>query len=185
MVMDDVRAEPGPAAGDRGRGVDGGVAGVDGVVEVDVAANTPVTFSVLYEAEFLPLVRLATLLTGRVEVARDIVQDAFVRLHVKWATVRNPPAYVRRSVVNGCRSFHRREGRRRGRAVAGEPAVGLDVDHTFSTLAALSPKQRAMVVLKYYEGRSEREIAEIVRCRPGSVGPTLQRALATLRGVQT
>jgi DNA-directed RNA polymerase specialized sigma24 family protein len=146
--------------------------------------GTPVTFSELYTAEFLPLVRLATLLTGRPDAARDIVQDAFVQLHVKWMTVRNPPAYVRRSVVNGCNSHHRREHRRRdGEQVDG--SIELDVDHTLATLAALKPKPRAMVVLKFYEGRTEHEIAEIVGCRPGSVGPTIQRSLASLRTLQS
>jgi RNA polymerase sigma factor (sigma-70 family) len=145
---------------------------------------TPLTFSELYEAEFLPLVRLATLLTGHPDAARDIVQDAFVQLHVRWTTVRNPPAYVRRSVVNGCNSHHRREHRRRGGEQV-DASVELDVDHTLATLAALKPKPRAIVVLKYYEGRTEHEIAEIVGCRPGSVGPTLQRALDTLRALQS
>ncbi|MDJ0767753.1 MAG: sigma-70 family RNA polymerase sigma factor [Ilumatobacter sp.] len=154
-------------------------------IEVESTRATPVTFSELYEHDFLPLVRLATLMTSRVEVARDIVQDAFVKLHVKWATVRNPAAYVRRSVVNGCRSYHRREMRWRGRKQSDEPTATLDVDDTLSTLSALTPKQRAIIVLKFYEGCNEHEIAEIVGCRPGSVGPTVQRALTRLREVQT
>jgi RNA polymerase sigma factor (sigma-70 family) len=153
------------------------------VFAVDVDATTPETFSELYEREFLPLVKLATLLTSRTEVARDIVQDAFVKLHVKWATVRNPAGYVRRSVVNGCRSYHRHEGRRKGRPVD-EPATELGIDHTWATLAGLNHKQRAMIVLKFYEERTEHEIAEIMGCRPGSVGPTVQRALAKLRAAQ-
>lgn len=153
-------------------------------IEIESLAATPETFSDLYDREFMSLVRLATLMTSRVEVARDIVQDAFVKLHVKWATVRNPAAYVRRSVVNGCRSYHRREGRRKGRRTA-EETTSLDVDHTLATLESLNHKQRAMVVLKFYEERTEHEIAEIMGCRPGSVGPTVQRALATLREVQS
>ncbi|HWL42787.1 MAG TPA: sigma-70 family RNA polymerase sigma factor [Ilumatobacter sp.] len=149
---------------------------------------TPATFAELYTTEFGRLVRLATLLTGRTEVARDVVQDAFVKLHVKWASVRNPSAYVQRSVVNGCRSHHRRAARQavRERTVAaGSDVAGLlDVDHTFATLAALSHRERAVIVLKFYEQRSEAEIAELVGCRPGSVGPTVQRALVKLRGLQ-
>jgi RNA polymerase sigma factor (sigma-70 family) len=153
-------------------------------VQIDVTSSTPITFSELYGEQFLPLVKLATLLTGRVDVARDVVQDAFVRLHVKWSTVRNPLAYVRRSVVNGCASQHRHDARRRGRSLD-EPTASLEVDHTLTTLDVLNAKQRAIVVLKFYEGRSEREIADIVGCRPGSVGPTLRRALDKLRDVQT
>jgi RNA polymerase sigma factor (sigma-70 family) len=170
MVMDEIEMRAGPSAVE---------------IEVEALATTPETFSDLYDREFLPLVRLATLLTSRVEVARDIVQDAFVRLHVKWSTVDDPPAYVRRSVVNGCRSYHRREYRRMGRRSAGEPTAALEVDHTLATLESLNPKQRAMIVLKFYEERTEHEIAEVMGCRPGSVGPTVQRALAKLREVQS
>lgn len=181
MVMDDIRAQPPARAGDDAEPA----TGVD--VRLESAAGSPISFADLYAVEFVPMVRLATLLVSRQDVARDIVQDAFVGLHVRWAGVRDPHAYLRRSVVNGCRSHHRREARRRRRAAtvaAGEPSAELDVDHTLTTLDTLPPKQRAIVVLKFYEGRSEREIADIVGCRPGSVGPTLQRALITLRAEQ-
>jgi RNA polymerase sigma factor (sigma-70 family) len=157
-----------------------------GDIELDVAGSTPLTFSELYDAEFLALVRLATLLTGRVEVARDVVQDAFVKLHVRWSTVRDPLPYVRRSVVNGCHSYHRRRVRRGDVPLDGHDRVSaLDVDHTLATLALLTPNERACVVLKYYEDRTEREIADLVGCRPGSVGPTVHRALAKLREAQS
>jgi RNA polymerase sigma factor (sigma-70 family) len=154
-------------------------------IEIEVAASsaTPVTFTELYTREFVPLVRLATLLTGRVELARDIVQDAFVKLHVKWPGVRDPSAYVRRSVVNGCRSYHRWERRRRGRPTPDEPSVDLAVDHTLAALERLPHKQRAALVMKFYEGRTEREIADALGCRPGSVGPMVGRALERMRVV--
>lgn len=156
-----------------------------GEIELEIDRATPVTFSELYEAQFLPLVRLATLLTGRAEVARDVVQESFVKLHVRWSSVREPLPYVRRSVLNGCHSFHRRR-LRRGDVPLGshDRAVVLDHDDTLATLAVLSPKERACVVLKYYEDRTEQEIADLVGCRPGSVGPTVHRALAKLRDAQ-
>ena len=154
-------------------------------IEIEFESATPVTFSELYSLEFVPLVRLATLMTGNAEAARDIVQDAFVKLHVKWSAVHHPPAYVRRSVVNGCKSYHRRAGRRRRDDSLAEQAANLEIDHTLATLDTLNHRQRAIVILKYYEGRSEAEIADIVGCRPGSVGPTLQRALTKLRELQS
>jgi DNA-directed RNA polymerase specialized sigma24 family protein len=106
------------------------------------AAASPVSFADLYTAEFARLVRLATLLTGRPDAARDVVQDAFVKLHLKWAGVRDPAAYVRRSVVNGSRSHHRRAAREAARAervaTGTDSVAGLGVDHTIATLAALS-----------------------------------------------
>ena len=65
-------------------------------LEVEASSESSVTFTELYAREFQPLVRLATLMTGRVEIARDVVQEAFVKLHVKWPGVRDPAAYVRR-----------------------------------------------------------------------------------------
>jgi len=150
-------------------------------LEVEASSASSVTFTELYAREFQPLVRLATLMTGRVEIARDVVQEAFVKLHVKWPGVRDPAAYVRRSVVNGCRSHHRWERRRRGRTAAGEPSVDLAVDHTLAALERLPHRQRAALVMKFYEGRTEREIAEALGCRPGSVGPMVQRALERMR----
>ncbi len=160
-------------------------------LELVTSSQTPITFAQLYAAEFVPLVRLAALLVGRGEPARDIVQDAFVRLHVRWHSVRDPSAYVRRSIVNGAASHHRRRGRRATTSVAdveqtiaaaGRPLpTTTDYDHTLATLSVLTPRQRAVVVLKFYEQRTEDEIAELVGCRPGSVGPTLQRALDRLR----
>jgi DNA-directed RNA polymerase specialized sigma24 family protein len=154
---------------------------IDIELEVEASSESPVTFTELYTREFQPLVRLATLMTGRVEIARDVVQEAFVKLHVKWPGVRDPGAYVRRSVVNGCRSHHRWERRRRGRPAAGEPSVDLAVDHTLAALDRLPHRQRAALVMKFYEGRTEREIADALGCRPGSVGPMVQRALERMR----
>jgi DNA-directed RNA polymerase specialized sigma24 family protein len=150
-------------------------------VEVETDAASPVTFAELYGREFAPLVRLATLLVGRPEVARDVVQDSFVRLHVKWPTVRDPLAYVRRSVVNGCRSQRRWERRRHVHDDLLDGSADLGVDLTLAALQTLPHKARAAVVMKFYEGRTEREIADVLGCRPGSVGPMVHRALLTLR----
>lgn len=78
-----------------------------------IATGAPI-FEDLYEEQFLPMVKFAALMTGNVEVARDIVQDSFVKLHVKWVGVEHPKAYLRTSVVNACRSRARWERRRRG-----------------------------------------------------------------------
>ena len=139
------------------------------------------SFEDVYSSHFVPMVRLATLLCGRVEVARDIVQDAFVALHVKWAGVDHPVAYLRRSVVNGCRTQARWERRRRGRPTTEEPTVEADVAELHDVLGRLPHRQRAAVVLRYYEGRTEAEIAAILRCRPGSVGPLISRGLKAMR----
>lgn len=160
----------------------------DEPLEIEILdPGTPVDaregFSALYEREFLAMVRLATLLTGRPETARDVVQDAFVKLHVAWPRVREPGAYLRRSVVNGCRSVGRWESRRRGRTLRDEPAVADEVRELDDALLSLPHRQRAALVLRFYEGRTEHEIADLLGCRPGSVGPLIHRGLARLREV--
>ena len=67
----------------------------------------PSSFDDLYRQEQPELVRLAALLVGSPEVAADLVQDCFVRLHPRWTTVTDHRAYLRRSVVNACHSHHR------------------------------------------------------------------------------
>jgi RNA polymerase sigma factor (sigma-70 family) len=153
-------------------------------VVLDDAVPRP-SFEDLYADQFLPMVRLATLMCGRTEVARDIVQDSFVKLHLKWVGVEHPKAYLRRSVVNGCRSQARWERRRRGRPTESEPSVEQPPDELFDVLASLPHRQRAAIVLKYYEQRTEAEIAEILGCRPGTVGSLVSRGLTSMRGVLT
>ena len=81
-----------------------------------LAAVAPVGFVSLYRERHAEMVRVATLLVGSPEIAQDLVQDCFVRLHRHWSTVREPVSYLRRSVVNACRSHHRRAQRERAHA---------------------------------------------------------------------
>ncbi|HQV57078.1 MAG TPA: SigE family RNA polymerase sigma factor [Ilumatobacteraceae bacterium] len=150
----------------------------------NVVAPVP-SFEALYASHFVEMVRLATLLVGQPEAARDIVQDAFVAMHPKWFALDHPAAYLRTSVVNRSRSFHRKQRSRRAaieRQQAGlQTTSELAVDHTIEALAVLPYRQRAAIVLRFYEQRSEAEIATALGCRPGTVGPLISRGLARLR----
>jgi RNA polymerase sigma factor (sigma-70 family) len=124
----------------------------------------------LFRTQYGAAVRLAYLLTGSRAVAEDLVQDSFVRLHGHWEQVEHPAAYLRTSVVNASRAHHRRARRERAHfpdlvvdAVSPETPMILDA------LAALPYKQRAALVLRYYEDRPEREIADALHCRPATV----------------
>ena len=77
------------------------------VPTVLLAGGSTVTFGDFYADHYRELVRLATLLSGSVDNAPDLVQDCFVRLHGRWASVREPLPYIRRSVVHACASHHR------------------------------------------------------------------------------
>jgi len=157
------------------------------VIERGDAGRAMHDFASFYDDQFLSMVRLATMTIGQPDVARDIVQDAFVGLHDRWSVVEFPKAYVRRSVINGCRSRARRERIRRPLTRntpgldPGDRPVEQVVDEMTDVLAALSVRERAAIILKFYEQRSEAEIAEMIGCRPGSVGPMVSRALAKLR----
>ena len=142
------------------------------------------TFADVYRATFSDMVRLAFLLTSSPETAHDLVQDSFVRLHGKFDHVDEPRAYLRRTVVNACLSYHRRQRLHVRHAAAAQPeATELGADEMTDALAALPYRQRTAIVLRFWHGSSEAEIAAALGCRPGTVGSLIHRALAELRKV--
>lgn len=159
----------------------------------EVTAPTGSTFETFYRIENPLQVRRAALLLGGDEAAaNDVVHDAFLALYQRWGTVADPGPYLNRSVLNACRDRARRDRRWRDvvpRLAAGSPGEGgaggsgADGDHEilWDVIGALPFNQRAVVVLRFYEGRTEAEIAAALGCKPGSVGPWLHRALTTMR----
>jgi RNA polymerase sigma factor (sigma-70 family) len=151
-------------------------------IEVERAAD-PLTFDVVFDQESASLVRLATLLTGSFAVAEEVVQEAFVGLLRKWTAVDTPAVYLRTAVLNGCRSHGRRLAVARRHAPRLEPAVAIDgePDVMRDAVARLPHRQRAAVILRYWLDLSERDIADHLGCRPGTVKSLLSRALDSLR----
>jgi RNA polymerase sigma-70 factor (sigma-E family) len=142
------------------------------------------SFLELYEECFASMVRLAVVLTGSEFAAEDLVHDAFIRVHSRWVHVRDPHAYLRRSVVNACRSAGRRAKRERAVASSSAPVVAsLDANEMFDALSRLPYRQRVALVLQFYEGLSHAEIAEMLGCREGTVASLVHRGLAQLRRV--
>lgn len=143
-------------------------------------------FADLYVSQHERLMRLAFVLTGSREVAEDVVQDSFVRLYRHWLSAERPEQYVRQIVVNGCRSHHRRTGRQRDKMAklyvldATTDRQGVELS---DVLLELPYRQRAAIVLRFYSDLSEVEIAEVLGCRPGTVGSLIHRGLARLRMV--
>jgi len=144
-----------------------------------------------FTATRLPaLLRYATLLSGDRDEGHDIVQDVLTRALVRWSrigAIEEPYAYVRTMITNHFLSLRRR---RRLWTVPlrdsddhvqpPDPEPG-DSGTLWQMLAALPRQQRAVLVLRYYEGLSDDEIAEVLGCRPGTVRGYASRALATLR----
>jgi RNA polymerase sigma-70 factor (sigma-E family) len=159
---------------------------VKAVAEPAGNATEPYTapsFEALYADEVDAMARLAFLMVGSTDQAEELVHDAFARLYERWDRVDNPGGYLRTCVVNGCKDRLRHRSVERRHPV-GDPASGHDeVDELADVLATLPYRQRAAVVLRYYEDRSEADIAELLGVRPGTVKSLLHRGLARLREV--
>jgi RNA polymerase sigma-70 factor (sigma-E family) len=137
------------------------------------------------------LMRFATVLTCQAWLAEDIVSDVLGRAFERWdriSAMAEPHAYVRRMVVNEYLSWRRRLARTSPRAeVLPDVPVGDGADDRaqrdamIRRLARLPRRQRAAVVLRYYAGLPDAEIAAELGCRVTTVRSQISRALATLR----
>ncbi len=146
---------------------------------------TAICFEDVYRTDYARMVRVAAMLTGSSAAAEDVVQDAFVGLYRHFDRVDDPAGYLYRSVVNGCGSRHRHKGvvrRLRLLTVVPEAATS-DVDGTWSLLATLTPRRRAVVVLRFYADMPLADIGRALGCPVGTVKSLLHRALADLKEV--
>jgi|tagenome__1003787_1003787.scaffolds.fasta_scaffold19276423_1 DNA-directed RNA polymerase specialized sigma24 family protein len=143
------------------------------------------TFEELYRTSRADATRLAWLLTHDAVIAEDVAHDAFLGLYRVFDQVANPAAYLRRSVVNGVYEQVRRRGRERRReaiVIAAQPtALDGPTGGVLDAIAALSLDQRTAVVLRYWGGLRDHEIAEAMGIRPGTARSHLSRALSRLR----
>ena len=123
-------------------------------------------------------------MTGSESLAQDLVHDVFLRAHAHWDRIEHPRSYLRAAVVNACRSASRRAKRERSAdALFVVENAALGADEMFDALSALPYRQRAALVLQFYEGLPQSEIAQILRCREGTVASLVHRGLAQLRRV--
>ncbi|GAB2633847.1 SigE family RNA polymerase sigma factor [Kribbella swartbergensis] len=136
--------------------------------------------------------RTAFLICGDRHTADDVVQDALYKLYLSWPKVQrvgNPFGYVRRMVVNAAYDGGRRPWRREvsiaevpDRVAQDDFAAGhADRNEVLAALRGLGPRQRACVVLRYYEDLSVEQTAEILGCSTGTVKSQSARGLDTLR----
>ncbi|MDX8032197.1 SigE family RNA polymerase sigma factor [Lentzea sp. BCCO 10_0856] len=137
------------------------------------------------------LLRYGHALTGNPHDASDLVQSVLEKVGSRWVAVQrkgdDPLAYVRRAMANTHISIWRR--RRRERLVADFPETGavppelsrLDNEPLWQALRELPPRQRAVIVLRYYENLSEAEIANALGISCGTVKSQSSKAMANLR----
>jgi RNA polymerase sigma factor (sigma-70 family) len=141
-------------------------------------------FESFYQREYTGTVRLAGFLSGDRSIAEDIAQEAFIRLQPEFGHLENPGGYLRTTVVNLCRNHHRRttrESLRLARHGVAPPAVSERAADLDASLQRLPYNERAVIVLRYWLGLTEAEIASHLDCRPGTVKSRHARALAKIR----
>jgi RNA polymerase sigma-70 factor (sigma-E family) len=152
------------------------------LAEDGVTSRSDESLELLYRTQRLPMVRLARLLTDSPAVAEEIVQEAFIRYARSNGHKDEPAAYLRVIVVNLSRSHQRRTIIERRFSPKAPTQSGLpEIDETWELVRRLPFRQRAVLMLRYYEDLSETDIAEVLGCRPGTVKSSLHRGLAALR----
>ena len=145
----------------------------------------------LFDEHYAPLCRLAFVIIGDRALAEEIVMEALLRTFSGFGRLRDPKradVYLRRAVINLSRSGIRR--RMLERRVSAETRDALvvdsagriseDVEVVWAAVRELPDRQRACVVLRYYEDFSEAQIAEVLDCAVGTVKSQLSKARAKL-----
>lgn len=156
-------------------------------------ADVDEEFERFVRARWHELFRYALALTGRYSDAEDLVQEALVKTGAAWSRIRrrdDPEGYVRRTMTRthisswrrARREWLRREVPERARVEPGHVRVDADVG-LWRAVVELPPRQRAVLVLRYYQGLSEAEIAATLGVSQGTVKSQAARALAKLRAV--
>jgi RNA polymerase sigma-70 factor (sigma-E family) len=152
------------------------------------------SFTAFVQASGARHLRTAVLLTGDWHAAEDLVQASLVKLYRAWPGIDQgdggADAYLRRIIVNTHRSWWRARWRREAPVAELPDNPGTDEDADQRALAAsirqalgrLSPRQRAVLVLRYYEDLPEAEIAALLGCSAGTVKAHASRGLRALRG---
>lgn len=157
-----------------------------------VGIRRPSRLEELYSEHVAGAVRLAFLVTGDEQQAQDIAQEAFVRIAGRFQDLRSPdafPAYLRVTVLNLARGHLRRLRTQRDylrrhddREDTVEIAAGADArDEMWEALRKLPYRQRAALVLRYYEDLSERQTADALGCSVSAVKSLVTRGLQVLR----
>ena len=151
------------------------------------------TFEEFAAARLPAVLKFAAVLTGDRGLAEDVVQEVLIRADARWQVIENvprPEAYVRKMIVNEYLALRRRSWRLvlsgassdvEGMPTPDPAASYAEREAMLAELAKLPRRQRAVVVLRYYEGLADREIADILGCQLGTVRSHASRALAALR----
>lgn len=152
--------------------------------EPDIPEPTsPETFDEFFTSSWPWAFKMAAFLTQNAAAGEEIAQEVLATMYRVWGAVEQPEAYLRTSLVNASRNWQRRDRIHRTKLplIADQERVDFAADHLADAIATLPYRQRAVLVLRYHFDLSEREIAETLGCRPGTVKSLSSRALARLR----
>ena len=158
----------------------------------EVSAPAADAVTALYAGHAFGLVRLAVIMLGDQAAAEDVVQDAFLGLYRRWDSLAegsHPLAYVRASVLNGCRSALRRQSRHGLLAALSQPPaesaearalVSEEHREVVTAIRRLPARQREALLLRYYLDMSENDVAQAMGVSRGTVKSATSRALAAI-----
>jgi RNA polymerase sigma factor (sigma-70 family) len=126
--------------------------------------------------------RLAAFLTQDTAAGEDIAQDVLTTMSQRWNTTDHPAAYLRASLVNASKNWHRRGQTMRDALplLAASDQLDFQADELGDAIARLPFRQRAVIVMRYHADLSESEIADALGCRRGTVKSLASRALKAL-----
>jgi len=149
------------------------------------------SFSDLVATRSTALLRTAYLVVGDHQLAQDLVQESLVKTYVAWPRLRDvtsAEAYARRIIVTTAISWHRRRSFHERPVLAIPEQAQPDRTDAFATqdllwaqVRALPPRQRAALVLRYYEDLSESDTAQLMGCAIGTVKSQVSAGLERLR----
>ncbi len=136
------------------------------------------------------LLRVAWLLTGDAHLAEDLLQTVLAKVWPKWHRIAgdNPEAYVRKALVNTRASWWQRRWRSEvpygelPETASADVFAAVDLEHSLAAaIRRLPARQRAVIVLRYFEDLSVEETADALGCQPGTVKSQSAKALRVLR----
>jgi RNA polymerase sigma-70 factor, ECF subfamily len=153
--------------------------------------RTAISFETYVRSRWSALLRTAFLLTGDRQLAEDLLQTTLAKVLRRWdglAQAANPDPYVRKVMLNTALRWRRRHWRaeRPTDAVPDQPSTdstaGVDArERLRRALITLPARQRAVIVLRFYEDQTEVQTAALLGCRPGTVKSQTAKAMAKLR----
>lgn len=157
-----------------------------------MSRRDPVAFAEFVAARSTALHRTAYLLVGERHLAQDLLQEALTKTYVAWPRLRDPgkaEAYTRKAITTTAISWYRRKSWRGERPTEVLPEATHDghagrieqQDWLWTALLRLPPRQRAAIVLRFYEDLTEAQTAEVLGCAVGTVKSQVHAGLSKLR----